>query len=246
MHLLLVDDEKLILQGLLHIVQEMNTPFIDISTAVSAQQALECMRSHHVDFMLTDISMPIISGLDLIAIAKEEGLCDRFALLSGYQDFDYARTAIRNQAMDYLLKPVDKKELYALLLRASDTVHIEGNQATNKSSSENIYIQNILEIIHQRASQNLTLELVSEEIGLHPNYVSKLFKKEIGLTFVKYLNNYRIKQAQQCLLKYQHWTMEQVADEMGYTDIRLFYKAFKRESGQTPSQFKANSTNTYK
>lgn len=135
MRILIVDDETLILQGIQYVIKKMNTEFKEIDIAASGPEAVEMMQQKHYDLLLTDICMPIMSGLELIQKAKELNLCKRFCVLSGYSEFEYAQKALQLGASDYLLKPVDKEELQKLLqktyceLQASTIEHrkqIEG------------------------------------------------------------------------------------------------------------------------
>lgn len=67
--------------------------------------------------------MPGISGLELIQSAQEQGLCENFCIISGYSEFEYARTAIQLGVEDYLLKPVDKDKLKELLKKVSEKAY---------------------------------------------------------------------------------------------------------------------------
>jgi two-component system response regulator YesN len=80
----------------------------------------------------------------------------------------------------------------------------------------------------------ITLEEVSSEIGFNPAYFSTLFKKETGKTFLEYLTDTRVQAAKQ-LLSDNRRAIIQIAEEVGYTDIKHFTKVFKKITGLTPS-----------
>ena len=127
MRLLIVDDERPILQGLVYVIERMNTPFDCVESANSCKEAFEKMNRTAFDLVLTDIRMPGMTGLELIRQAKEQKLCEHFAIISGHSDFDYVQTALRQGAVDYLLKPVDKDCLNELLLRSAAQIKINSH-----------------------------------------------------------------------------------------------------------------------
>lgn len=123
MKLLVVDDENLIARGIAHVIEQFRGPFKQVDIAYSGEDALEQMKEVHYDLLITDISMPGMSGLELIKEALASGLCENFCILSGYSEFEYARTAIRLGVEDYLLKPVDKEKLREMLEAVSRKSH---------------------------------------------------------------------------------------------------------------------------
>ncbi len=114
MKILVVDDERIILRGIARMIRE-HPDVEEVRTAEEAEEALEILKEFRADAVITDIRMPETDGLELIRRAEAEGLCRRFVILSGYSDFEYARTAIRYHVMDYLLKPVDPDDLNRVL-----------------------------------------------------------------------------------------------------------------------------------
>ena len=86
MKILVVDDEKIILQGIVRLLK--SNPLVDdVYWAEDAFIALDFLKGHQVDAVVTDIRMPEMDGLELIRIAREEELCDNFIILSGFAEF---------------------------------------------------------------------------------------------------------------------------------------------------------------
>ncbi len=125
MKLLVVDDEKLIAKGVAHVIRQFESKFDHVDIAFSGEEALEKMAKTPYDLLITDVSMPGINGLQLIAQAKRKKLCGFFCILSGYSEFEYARTAIQLGVEDYLLKPVDKAKLSEMLAAFADKLHTQ-------------------------------------------------------------------------------------------------------------------------
>jgi len=120
MNILIVDDEKLIRQGLTHMIPLMNENYRIVGQCGSGEEALERLATEGlmVDVVITDVRMPPpINGLELIAELAIRYSHIRSIVISGYNDFEYVRSALRGGAIDYLLKPIDKKELQTVLGR---------------------------------------------------------------------------------------------------------------------------------
>ena len=92
---MLVDDERLILQGILNIIDWEKLDMEVIYIAENGKEALDKYKENPVDIIITDINMPVITGLGLIKSIKEINTSVKFIVLSGYDDFSYARTAMK-------------------------------------------------------------------------------------------------------------------------------------------------------
>ena len=123
MKIILVDDEQLIVEGLKKIISRQ---FPDQETVgfTDPVRALEALKNAPADLVITDIRMPEMTGMQLIQRAKEAGL-KYCAILTGLNDVPLLQESIRMQVCDYLIKPVNKEELYALIRRTQEQVSRE-------------------------------------------------------------------------------------------------------------------------
>lgn len=133
--LLIVDDEAEIRSGLRSIIPWEDYSISVIGTAASGAEALDKIRYYEPDIVITDIQMPGMSGLDLVRRAKEEQFDCSFVILSGYDDFEYARAAIRYGIREYLLKPISIKELIELIEKLKDDILSRRNVHTDQLST---------------------------------------------------------------------------------------------------------------
>lgn len=86
-------------------------------------------------------------------------------------------------------------------------------------------------------NKNITLKDVADEVYLSQNYLSELFKKEVGEGFYDFLTNYRVKKAKEMLMT-TNYKVYEIASSIGYNDSITFVRAFKKVTGQTPNNFR--------
>ncbi|MFS9078110.1 response regulator [Streptococcus infantis] len=112
---LLVDDEYMITEGLKRLIPFEKWDMEVVAIANHADDALDYVREHPVDIVISDVNMPDKTGLEMIQEMKDLLPDAYYILLSGYQEFDYVKKAMNLSVVDYLVKPVDKVELGHLL-----------------------------------------------------------------------------------------------------------------------------------
>ncbi|TLS51259.1 response regulator [Paenibacillus antri] len=144
--ILLVDDEAVDLEWLRRrVAGNEQVVFQSVTTASSGFEALKIMEQQSIDVVLSDIRMPIMSGMEFVRKAKEVNPQVQVVFISGHQDFGFAKEAIQLGAAGYLLKPVDDRELNDMLIELAGKIERER---------------------HQRASLSETLSLVNQELVL--------------------------------------------------------------------------------
>lgn len=124
MNILIVDDEPRHLRGMAAMVQAMR-PHAHVSVAKDGEVALASIRSELPDVILSDIQMPNMDGLSLLKWLEVEAIQTKVVIVSAFNLFDYAQTAMRYGASDYLLKPVDADKVEAVLQRIEQKLAAE-------------------------------------------------------------------------------------------------------------------------
>ena len=144
--LMIVDDEKNIRYGLKTMIEREFPDQYEIRLAAQGQEALDSYRAVPADIVITDIRMPVMDGIRLIeALAELEGTLGVkpvVLILSGYDDFEYAKAAIRYQVKEYLLKPIRRDELFAAL-RKTEEVLIRQAEVHNRVAASEVYLQQL-------------------------------------------------------------------------------------------------------
>ncbi len=126
--LILVDDEAIIREGISSCLPWGENGFELAGMFEHGEQALDYLEHNPVDIVITDINMPRMDGLTLSRILAERFPKITVLLLSGYDDFEYAQEALKNQVRDFLLKPITAGELKDVLLRVEKEMNISREQ----------------------------------------------------------------------------------------------------------------------
>ncbi|MGT2716409.1 response regulator transcription factor [Streptococcus respiraculi] len=114
---LLVDDEYMVIAGLKKLIPFQQYDMEVVYGASSAQEALSYIEKQPVDVVITDVNMPGVNGLEMVRQMRERLPHAAYIVLSGYKEFEYVKSALNLQVVDYLVKPVDKVELGNLLAK---------------------------------------------------------------------------------------------------------------------------------
>lgn len=135
-NLLIMDDEEIIVDGLFCLLNEQKYPEMMIYKAYDAAEGMDIIQNHSIDIVLSDISMPGMSGLDLLNAINRMALKVKFIFLTAYDNFDYIQTALRNGGFDYILKTEPDEIITAAVKRVVDKVRQEREE---KRSVINMY-----------------------------------------------------------------------------------------------------------
>ncbi|MBQ8073648.1 MAG: response regulator [Clostridia bacterium] len=239
----LVDDERLIIKGLTTVVPWSSLGCEVVGTAYDGAAGLEMIRRLQPDMVLTDIRMPNMDGLTMLAALHSEFPRLQTTVLTAYRDFDYARQAIRLGVCRYLLKPSDMDELQEAIRQMAlrlDALPAEPREeaAAGASAAGNYIVQRALEYMRKQASEpHLSLNDVAEHVYVSQWHLSKLLNRETGQSFFDLLGGIRVEQARRLLLD-PALRVHEVAERTGFSDVAHFSKSFKKYTGCTPGEYR--------
>ena len=137
--ILIVDDNKIICEGLRFSI-DRNLPVTVCAVAYDGVDAKAKIEQYHPEIVITDIRMPLCSGLELAKWINENHADTKTIIISSYDDFSYAKDAIRFQCLDYLLKPTDPDELNRSLGKAIAMLDKEASQSNNQTAEPAILL----------------------------------------------------------------------------------------------------------
>ena len=238
LRVLLVDDEIMIREGFKRLFDWQAHDCEVVGEAGDGMEALAKIDALRPDIVIMDINIPIMNGLKVIQLSRIKHPGTAFVIVSGYDDFAYCREALRLQITDYILKPVNYEEFGSCIdnLKISLFEHRVSDTSEPEKQEERT-ITGITRYLQEHLSEEMSLSVLAEEFHLNPQYISQLFKSEIGVGFLTYLTNIRMEKAKKLLLA-TSLSIAEVAEQSGYGDYRVFTKVFKKAEGITPSQYR--------
>lgn len=232
----LAEDEYVIREGIKKNIDWEAVGCEFCGEAADGETALEKVTELKPDLIISDIRMPFMDGLEFCSKAKELFPDIHIILLTGYEEFEYARKAIDIGVVRYLTKPISREELSKILSDISS--RYKGKEDEISTAQYREVICSVIEYIEEHyAEEDLSLSKAAEHIGLSPNHLSAVFKEETGRSFTKYLTDHRIKTAKN-LLDTSKKRSSEIAELVGYPDPHYFSSVFKKQTGMTPSQYR--------
>lgn len=229
----IVDDEPKLLSGLCNYYPWEKLGFEIVARMHNGKELLDYLKQNTLDVVFTDISMPIMDGIELA-----KALQDKFGeiivvFLSGYADFKYAQQAIKYDVYDYILKPVKYKDIVQIF--GSIKQKLDGKYGNSEG-----YYGKIIEEVNKYAVENIervTLRDAAKKVNMSHGYLSTLYKKYTGQTFSDFLTKSKMEQAKNLLLDINLKTYD-VAQKLGYEDPKNFTRAFRSFYGISPREFR--------
>ncbi|WP_337031195.1 response regulator transcription factor [Paenibacillus illinoisensis] len=188
MNVLLVDDEPWVLEGLRTMVNWDKYGFRICGEAENGNAAWSMIENLQPDLVFTDIHMPSVSGLELIDRSKHElAKAPRFVILSGYDSFEYVKTALEHRVEDYLLKPIDEIEIENVLEQMGRKIQEEQISAEAHQRDRALYVNCLFDrLIQGEDSMELQDELNTMlQMEGHENMACLLIATDISKDDVK-------------------------------------------------------------
>ena len=247
--MVLIEDESMLRRGLLETTPWAEHGFAPVGDAADAVEGERLILEKRPELVITDIRLPQVSGLDLIERLNDRIVCD-YIIISGYDTFDYARRAIFLGVKAYLLKPIDDAELFSALDRVR--AGIERRKAIEATLSQSAappeapqpgkslgdrYLDAAMAYMGENLQGNITMRSVAEALCISESYLSKLFKRKTGRSFLDALTRLRMQEAAR-LLEGSDMKVYEIADRLGYRDVEHFSGLFRKFTGLTPSEYK--------
>ncbi|AIQ17540.1 hypothetical protein H70357_13370 [Paenibacillus sp. FSL H7-0357] len=237
---IIVDNEPKVREGLKKIIPWETFGFTLCGDAEDGKQALVLIERERPSLVITDIRMPLLSGLDLMMEVSGRFDC-QFVVISGYGEFDYAQRALKYGAIDYILKPIDEEQLIEALQRTrcrialannSLPLEIPGNVVQNSEA-----VEEVIRYIREHYKEPLMIKEIADKVFLNPIYLGQLFKKQTGSYFNNFVHQIRVEEAKK-KLKGSSNKIADIALSVGYSDSDYFVQQFKKLVGCTPSLYR--------
>lgn len=246
---LIVEDEPLMREYLWRNLDRIHNAWKATACAKDGLEAIEILRHHSFDLVITDIRMPRCDGLELASYINDNCPGTAVVILSGHDEFEYARSALQKGVSDYLLKPLDDKALNALLDRLASNKKLSVDDGDEEpvvqdrdSESPSLLIERARLFIKENYTRPLALNDVAQALDVSPSYLSSAFKSDKGETYTKYILRLRMERAAKLLVSYKAGKVGDIAQEAGFTSTKYFDSAFKKYFGMTPNEYRQSES----
>lgn len=253
LRILIAEDEDIIRKGLVYTIDWLSMDCVVVAEASNGKEGLEKILEYRPDVVIADICMPYLDGIDMIRQASESVKFVSLVLTS-YAEFNYACRAIDARVREYLLKPIDEAKLAEIMKKISaelagsrqaEQAHILGELEDGSLNleyymtldrSEKGYVSQTISRIRTGYAEKLSIESISDELGVSASYLSRKFKEITGQTFLDFLNRYRVQQAI-ILLGTGKYRINEISDATGFSDYKHFCSVFKKYTLKSPTKF---------
>ncbi len=243
------EDEDIIRKGLMYSFDFYGLDLVVVADFDDPVSCLDYIKTHKIDIIITDIKMPLMSGLEMIKNIDNRKQYE-FIILSGYSDFDYAKKAISLGVTEYLVKPIDHKLLKNSLKKAISNLNdkqLINNAKFQVKNLSKVYqdvdkddklLQEIILFIKNNYMNKITLTDVATELSYSVSSIKNKLKQN-HITFNTTLNSYRIYKAIK-LISLNKYPIYQIAEMVGFNDYKYFCLKFKSYTGYSVTELMKN------
>ncbi|MDY4222297.1 MAG: response regulator [Candidatus Faecousia sp.] len=242
---LIVEDEEMIRKGIVLTVDWAALDCVVVGEASNGLEGLEAARRLEPSLIITDLKMPQMDGIEMLRSLREQGCKAHVIILTAYDNFSYAQSALRLGAVDYLLKPFHDGDLENAIIQLQSRMKsgsdIPETIGTPRKGDKSKYVLEAMAYISKHYNEpDISVGTVAQSLNISEGYLSHTFKKETDYTLLNYLTRYRIHKAME-LLKDCRVKVYEVAEQVGYRDIAYFSATFKKYTGLSPSEYQLTS-----
>lgn len=254
---LIIEDEPLMRQYLMDNLSQIHPMFMAAASARDGLDALETMEREKYDLLITDIRMPGLDGIALVKRLRDAGNDIPVIMLSGYDEFEYARAGLRMGVVEYLLKPLNDEEMKETLEKLSQKLQQEqavvrlpddwspksiqkfiASCFSETDTEQSLLAQRTANYIVEHFAEPITQSDVAALLGVTPAYLSSVFHEAKGESYTKFLTRVRMTQAALLLRSNPLLTVQNIAEMTGYVSDKHFISVFKKFFQVTPSEYR--------
>jgi len=248
---LLVEDDHRILNGMKNALSSCVAEIHEVYISTNGNAALEILQSHSPDFIITDLCMPVMGGLEFVKRMREHGFEQPVIVLTAMEDFSSAQMLIKHRIENYILKPFSMDEIIEETSRIigklskAESLHMAQVLLDNRpeivndaeDSSTNALVRDAKDYIKSHLAESLALQDIASVLHISKAYLCTLFKREVGTTVNDYITKQRLKEAKR-LLSETDLRIGEICEKVGYQSDKYFIQVFRVNEGTTPLSFR--------
>lgn len=253
--ILMVDDNQLICENMKGLLSD----FCEVLVANDGAQALEIVKDHDVDLILSDVEMPVMNGIEMCRQLQHDELFSHIPILflSGRNDEHDRLLGLTNGAIDYIPKPFSHEELLAKLrsifkLRKQERAFLlaqlmkpkapevesqEESEETSPIVKEDPFVAKFMDLVRERYTDaELSVDDLADVLCVSRSTMFRRVKMAVGKSPLELLSDYRLNEAMRQLKTHEFESISDVAYAVGFSDPSYFSKRFKAYFGISPTQ----------
>ncbi len=243
MYRVMIIDDEMSARRLLQVsIDWQSLNMVLVGEAESGIEAINIIDELRPDIVFVDISMPFMNGIEFIEVAIKRYTDLMIIVLTGFDDFEYARQCVRLPVVEYMLKPIVRQEVTEVLTKIKEELdkHNTRTQETGQETTTSD-IEKIMQYLRDNfTDSSINLTSVAQHFGFNPSYLSRKFKQETGKSFVEFLIKCRMERA--IGLAGTSKKMFCTANAVGIPDPNYFGRCFKKYTGSSYSDYVSSHT----
>jgi two-component system, response regulator YesN len=228
--ILLVDDDPIFREEFKDCFEEYG-----IREAASGEEALRILKMpNEIDLVILDVKMYGMDGIEVLSRIKEMDPTLTTIILTASGSKDTVIDALKARADDYIEKPLDIEATREIIEQALDAKVIKEKSSLSHVEDK---IKRIKNFIERNALKKVSLKDAANIVSLSPKYLSRIFEEQTGKGFNEYRLKLKVERAKEILAK-TSYTIDEIADRLGYKNTESFTRIFKGIDGHTPTAYR--------
>lgn len=233
---MIADDENYMLEAMENLIDWKKMDCQLVYKAKNGQALLEQIKKNPPDIIITDIKMPLISGIEVAKYIYDNMLPIKVIILSAYAEFQYAQEAIKYDVCGYIIKTSVIEMLPGMIQKAIGKLSIP---AETERENEEYYSDDILgrlqKYIAVHYTDKLNLTQIAQDIHANGSYLSRLYKTKTGQNLFDVINKMKLEKAKEYMS--QGKRIYEIAQLVGFDDVSYFSRVFRKYEGCSPREY---------
>ena len=233
---MIADDENYMLEAMENLIDWKKMECQLVYKAKNGQALLEQIKKNPPDIIITDIKMPLVSGIEVARYIYENMLPIKVIILSAYAEFQYAQEAIKYDVCGYIIKTSVIEMLPGMIQKAIGKLSAptEAEKENEEYYSDDI-LGRLQKYIAEHYMDKLNLTQIAQSIHANGSYLSRLYKTKTGQNLFDVINKMKLEKAKEYMS--QGKRIYEIAQLVGFDDVSYFSRVFRKHEGCSPREY---------